>query len=613
MKKNGVWVLVAACLLAAGGSAAVAQPAGAQPAPAEAVRGLSLARQGVQDAQAQLRAAEAARSLAHQAAEDAHNTLLTASEKPGNDLAVASTAAHDRQQALVDADAKREAATQQLAQARRTLVQVTADYTSCGSAAGSPCQALRLAQARPAATPASVPTNPAKPDAILALLEQAKGALASAKKIGAQSAAAFAEGDSTVTSLLTQLHDARKSALNPSITPSEREAAGKKVAELAQLLREAESAFEQSFEAYRARGNAQQLANRLVAEALLMADCPLAQPCTNADDGRLQRAQQAADALKQRAEASEKALKATQAAAVHVGVGIEYPLEKREQAALFKALLKSVPDARSLVGGDAFRLSASSSGPQATIRLDLDRNVNDVLRDTALIISTPAAKEGRTTFYASADGLSNATFLQLARTLQRGVPGKDATLDLLYQFGVNARLGQTRHEWQEADTLGNTLSATRTPWSLGVHAALAGLKSRNLHLFRVDLNNAYKDQKTRVVCPAAPPVGRVNVDCVQATFGAPKRATERLWSYEYRYQSKHGFALAPSIQYNDVTGVKEINVPLYLLHAPDAKRAFTGGINWNRTSRSHDPESKSRSQFGVFVGAPFTLLEGAGP
>lgn len=572
--------------------------------PAE--QGLKLAAEDVARASDRVSKAERDRIAAEAAAERAHQALLAAVGQASPQLKMLSETARrlDDDLDLVNDEVAR--AKRALVQARRQLVQAAADFDQCGKA-GPVCRAEQLAASRESASASPVAERDADAERTRLILA-ASGAIKQAGEVRQRTSLAFAAGDGAVADLLDKIAKARAVLKNKDSTSEEREAAEKSLSNLRTLLQQASEARNASFDAYDAREGTMKAANVLVEEGLKMAKC--AEPsCPSPDKDSLVRAQRAARLLNERNAESTEALKTTRAAAVQVQVGIEYPPGDRAQAALFKALIDSNPDARSVLGGNAYRIAANGKGAEASIRIDLDQGAGSLLRDTALILSSPVAKDGPTEFVSSADGLANATYLKFARTALRGYENKDRLLGYLYHLGYSVRLGQTRHEWRDVAALDKKINAVRDGWSVGAHLAYGGVDDRTLHLLKLDYTSNYKDKPARVVCPAVPVAGASTLSCVQAAFEPPSRKVGRLLSYEYRYRSAKGYGISPRFEYDHESGIKELSLPIYLIPTADEKQQLTGGISWTRVSRSRDPSSTSNQQLTVFVSGPFSLWD----
>lgn len=270
--------------------------------------------------------------------------------------------------------------------------------------------------------------------------------------------------------------------------------------------------------------------------------------------------------------------------------------------------LDDLPDAQSLFGSsDAARLSASASGAEATIRLDLNRIPGALTRDTRLIISAPKGSDGRGRLIGFRNADQVVPSVQWVRDVTRNVGDFGTWGEALYIFGVNAKLGYSEHTYRSRDKLDEEQLARNTPKALGVQLAVAGLDAKRFHVLRANYAEAYKEAPVETICPAAPLAGQSWLTCVEASFAAPERQRGWVFGYEYRVSWKRA-AVSLGFQYDRRINRKIYSLPIYLLRDSDNKdKPFTGGLSLDYKTRS-TLHPKRSFEVGVFVGAPFSLF-----
>lgn len=380
-------------------------------------------------------------------------------------------------------------------------------------------------------------------------------------------------------------------------------------AEAPRLAAEARAAFDDAFEARRAARAAQYASNDMVRSALDALRCKQADAdCRTAEQQALEAEARLTDRLAQSKDAYEKAKLATYG--IDAATRYTDPVERANAVTLLRTL-DAYPDARSLFGPESYRLAASTAGSRASIKIGLDRLFGAGQAQTSLILSTPAAKQGRSSLIDSVDGLASAATLELGHTFVKGIGLKDDVFSGFRALGVSATVGQDRREYRELQDLSGVTELSKlpdlrsrntVPWALSVYGSLAAADGTFLHLFKASAQRSYKDQDETIACPVPIPGDDARFSCVSARFGAPKAETARVFSYEARWKWKDG-ALSAKVSYNDKRHVTELEVPIYLIRSADDKKggSFNGGINlgWS---------SKTGGQVGLFVDAPFSMF-----
>jgi hypothetical protein len=275
----------------------------------------------------------------------------------------------------------------------------------------------------------------------------------------------------------------------------------------------------------------------------------------------------------------------------------------RRAAAAFARLLDTYPDTKSLLGTqDYAKLSATSEGTAASIKLGVGRHLPSGWRETALIISTPE-KLGKNRLYSSADGLASSTTFELsnysvkALDTSRKIPG----FDKLYVWGLSLKAGFETNSYYDVSELSKSTSTTQHKWAASTYAALYAPAAKNpdVHLVKLELQRGIKLPDGEFRCSVPKSATDTSVNCVNGLFGAPKREYSRLYAYEWRIQSDW-FAASPSFSYNDVSRVKELNIPWFLIRGETDAKPFNAGINFHWSN-------KVGGSVGVFVGTPFSL------
>jgi hypothetical protein len=348
---------------------------------------------------------------------------------------------------------------------------------------------------------------------------------------------------------------------------------------------------------------------RVNAASVAWAGCQEGRPCAGFSADELGKLETQANGLYKEADQ------------IHAGVKLArteaYWLDERVTTAKASAqpslvdllgLIDEVPDAKSLFGAsDAVRVSASASGAEAAIRLDLNRLPNTLTRDTRVIFTAPKGKDGRGRLLGFTDADDVLPSVQLVRDLRRGKQSFGSWGEALYVFGVNGKLSYSEHAYRDRAQLGIEKTERNTPLSLGVQLGVAGIDAKKFHLLRANYAEFYKNASVETVCPATPAAGQTWLTCVDASFAEPERQRGWVFGYETRWTWKNA-AVAFGFEYDRRTNRKTYSLPVYLLRDTEAKdKPFTGGISLDYKTRS-TLEPKRSFEFGVFVGAPFSLF-----
>lgn len=595
----------AACVFAiAWPGAARANPApAAVPAAQAAAERVDKARAQVRDNQAQLQAAQTSKVQACRQADQADDELLNAGRADLKLLArqtgaaAAARAECDAQEERVrQLEARRADTRRELRAASWALAGCDTNPQACGAKPGEKKEVLQAAApkvypsvaalkqlAEPAAGGAPVPTA-------TALLEAAAQVQAQVVETRDKVADSYTLIDKAASQALTFAKDSSKSA-----------------ADRQKVTAQAQAAFEDGIQARSLADRSQGLSNHVVRGAMELVACQTA----GGDCAALQ-AQVAARAksLEQWLSEAESKHEKVKLASFDIQAASKYEPGSADfvRAVALARTLDEFPGARSMFGEDAYELSASSAGAEASIKLSVDRLFGGGRGNTSLIVSAPTASQGRTQILRTADHLALTPSLQLSHTVAKGF-GLNTSYTGLYALGVTARVGYDRrdyHEMADLKGLGGLAAFAATarsrvvvPWALGLQGAVGLPGFEALHLFKVQAQRSYQDRPATIACPLPVSGSPELFNCVSASFGEPQRKLSRVFGYEFR-TSAWSRPVALQVNHNDKTHVTDVSLPIYLVANTDKKRAFNAGLQlgWTSTLRGY---------VGVFVGAPFSL------
>lgn len=198
--------------------------------------------------------------------------------------------------------------------------------------------------------------------------------------------------------------------------------------------------------------------------------------------------------------------------------------------------------------------------------------------------------------------LSNPKYLskeEYDAYLDGAFPDKSA-----FVFGLNASVGYKKLTYIHAMS-GAKNMVSHVPWSIGGYATwLPNLTATSL-TFGVDYQQAWKEQTTGTVCPAA--VGTTATLCATAAVGAPTLQRKVLLSVVGRKLFTTDISLLPTIglapqfTYDAIASQVGIDVPIYLVS--DDKKGLIGGISTGWANKG------TGFTVGVFVGSSFSLFK----
>lgn len=576
---------------------AMAWPAAAWANPSPAVgpaERVDQARAQVRHNQVQLQAAQASKARACQQADQADDELLNAGRADLKLLArqtgaaAAARAECEAQEELVrQLEARRADTRRELRAASWALAGCDTNPQACGAAPKASSGLASLMQfAGPVAAAAAAASAPTATE----VLEAAAGAQALVAKTRGEVADSYSLIDKAASQALTFAKDSSKS-------DDDRR----------QITAQARAAFDDGLQARALADRSQGLSNNVVRGALNLVGCQTAGGrCDSLEAQVAADAAALAERLKSATEKHERVKFASfdiEAAAKH-----GYNTTEFARAVALARTLDEFPGARSMFGQDAYELSASSAGAEASIKLSVDRLFGGGRGNTSLIVSAPTARQGRTLVLHTADNLALTPSLQLSHTVAKGF-GLNTYYTGLYALGVTARVGYDRrdyHEMADLKGLGGLAAFAATarsrvvvPWALGLQGAVGLPGFEALHLFKVQAQRSYQDRPATIACPLPVSGSPELFNCVSASFGEPQRKLSRVFGYEFR-TSAWSRPVALQVNHNDKTHVTDVSLPIYLVANTDKKRAFNAGLQlgWTSTLRGY---------VGVFVGAPFSL------
>jgi len=161
-------------------------------------------------------------------------------------------------------------------------------------------------------------------------------------------------------------------------------------------------------------------------------------------------------------------------------------------------------------------------------------------------------------------------------------------------IGARLKFGNQKVSYFDGATLAKT-SDIKSPWSDGLFWNHITGGASTLYGLSLDVGQAYKDQDSKILCPAGAGV----VTCINGPIGAPKLNHTQAVTLEVRHQFRH-VAIAPQISYDTKTKETKIDVPIYMI--TDGNNGLTGGVRFGWSSKDKD------TVFGLFVTKAFTLL-----
>jgi len=406
------------------------------------------------------------------------------------------------------------------------------------------------------------------------------------------------------------------------------DAASKKVLDAKNLNKEdlkahtkhAREARDSAAKVSRAVRAAQSASNRLVREALVLKECH--PTCTELS---VQQAASRAQAqLIESLDTAKSEFELGKQAALFASVGVEYPNNAAAQknAIAFARLIDVFPDARSALGeASVFGLTANGTNTVATIKLGGANVLPFGWRQTSFTLSAPLDSKDNPRLYTRGAGFNDAAVLGGSTYWFFG--GKVGSLladkNYLTAGGVRGSVGLGgKLKYRGDDLKERDAERLFREGSVGGYFTLF-TQSRNdknqavadpgVHLLSADLKRAMSRGTESTRCPAQPTGANPYLVCVSGYFTPPSFKYSRLIGYEYRWQTAD-WAIAPKVQYEDVTDQTTVRLPYYFIRSSDpaAKKSFSAGLEllWTR-GRADDGRRVTDRTLGVFVGLPLSF------
>lgn len=440
-------------------------------------------------------------------------------------------------------------------------------------------------------------------------IKQAKEAQATVAALKANAEQAFKRSDAAVVNALEYAQTVSSAALKQE----------EGNAKARDALKAASDAHANALKAYETVPGAQRLANGIVESALAVVSCDLGGDCSKLP--AQQRQLLAADLLnlKEKKQRSVQALKQAKQASFRVDPEVlALDGDKKEWALQALDFIDRNPDARALFGAEAARLSANGSGAKATIRLDLDKRSGGLLKDTALVLSTPLAKDGPTSVVSSPDGFPSDTWLSFSRAVMRpsftqasptAAGSTEApTVGRWLQLGWSVGVGYKSFDVASEDLTSTKMTThKRAPWTLGGHVVLVANETAS-HQLSANFGHDFKAGKIQQRCPTLPAPDQTYLLCKSGVFSGPSEEEVRRLGYNYRREGTL-LGMSPTLTYDFEARQSSFEFPLYFIRDASAKGTpLTAGISFAFQSKTKDADSKASRVWSLFVTAPLSLL-----
>ncbi|MFK4704723.1 hypothetical protein ABIC83_001551 [Roseateles asaccharophilus] len=293
----------------------------------------------------------------------------------------------------------------------------------------------------------------------------------------------------------------------------------------------------------------------------------------------------------------------------------EAGLDAQQRAAYLKfdEGLESLPNARSLLGGDTIGLVAAKEDAQVALQVGYDIKKGLLGRNRVSFHMTAPLGAGakRADVFNNVDGLSSQGSVGFGYGMARANPLGDG----LYRAMFGATLSRKTHQYL-VDNAGQVEQGEQKvkPWRVGIEVeyALFGAKG-TAHRVSVFHERKWQDGKAGVHCPGGA-TSTAMVSCLSGPLGAPKQVEGTTASYAYHFRFNNGMAMAPRLSYDSATKGSGLDVPIYLIVSKEKKTELNAGIQvgWTRKPGKDGEPAQNDFGFGLFVGAPFGLLSGGG-
>lgn len=366
-----------------------------------------------------------------------------------------------------------------------------------------------------------------------------------------------------------------------------------------------------------ARSDAQTAANAFLKEALVIKACLLTESKTCGSAHALAYGNAVAQQSRMNVALalSKEKLKQLTTAAAEVEVAVVYtnPIQ-RVDALRFAKLLETYPEAGAPFAKNGYSLIVSSKETSASIKLGLNRLFPSGWREASVLFSAPLSGSRPSNVFNYADGLIGLPKVGLSYALMDARPVSDKGTWLV-SFTTGLRVGyETRNYYATGPAFPQSDSSVRLlPWTASVAGVGHDVGTRRAHVLRASWQRIYKDGPVKNRCPVDRTGDVLFVDCITGNFGAPTARNEGVLSYQYRYRNEaESFAASPTLTHNTRTRVTEFGLPIYLWHGEEeGKATFNTGIRIDWVGKGKEAISgntRNKWSFGIFVGAPFSLL-----
>ncbi len=417
--------------------------------------------------------------------------------------------------------------------------------------------------------------------------ERAGGAQAKVAELKAEQDGAFKHGDTAASAALKWLE------ANPKANPDERK----------RVARTAAESLRASQAVNRTGREAQRVANELVRATLELAQCEAG--AVLCPGGRYRADLQAA-AVEADARLTALLNEGTEAAKTAKEMRWESEVRElqdgdaRRRAIRFLRLLDENDDAKALAGTDAARITASTAGSQATLRLNFDTPSGWSRNRYNVAFSAPLNEsESRTSVFSrAADKMETRPHVRF--TWNRLFLPSD-TAWAFGAWGLTAAAGREETSYIDPDDLSKPKSQRSSPASLGATLLLSPAKEGQMHDLRIERQRAVDEAPSKITCPVPAAGSTAPTTCLQGRVGVPTQSWSTVSSYEYRRQ-RSGFDFAVKLTYDREQRLADVVVPFYLFKSEDdasGKRNAGISIAWGNKDRG--------TTIAVFVGAPFAL------
>lgn len=207
----------------------------------------------------------------------------------------------------------------------------------------------------------------------------------------------------------------------------------------------------------------------------------------------------------------------------------------------------------------------------------------------AMTLSAPVGKGTESMKLATLDGLANSAAVQFSYT-RRTLVDQNNLAGSLWSWKAAAKVGSEEFTYNEPANLAEA-TTTRTPYSASLAASINPINTSALYYVRYEYQRKYEASKNKVQCQS-----KESVDCAYGPAGAPLRKNTSITTLGARYLGV-SYAVSPSLNYDIKSGVKGVDIPIYLF-GQDKTSPLAGGIGAGWRSDTRD------TVFYIFVGTP---------